>query len=112
MTFIGFGVNKKEREELLEITRQMALQTFRHPVTGQPIQFLPPGAGLGTLVKVATSEYIRYFNALKDGAHLKTAVNQPPQGGQVYQQDQTQHIAQQAIARSQAIRAAGGDGET
>ena len=41
---------------------------FRHPQTGQAIRFLPPDSGIGTLVKVAVSEYIRYFNALKQGA--------------------------------------------
>jgi hypothetical protein len=41
---------------------------FRHPQTGQAIRFLPPDSGIGTLVKVTISEYIRYFNALKQGA--------------------------------------------
>ena len=32
------------------------------------IRFLPPDSGIGTLVKVAISEYMSYFNALKQGA--------------------------------------------
>ena len=43
-------------------------RSSRHPQTGQAIRFLPPDSGIGTLVKVAVSEYIRYFNALKQGA--------------------------------------------
>jgi hypothetical protein len=41
---------------------------FRHPLTGQAIRFFPPDSGIGTLLKVAVSEYIRYFNALKQRA--------------------------------------------
>ena len=65
MIVVGFSVNKKEREELMQMARTAE---FRHPQTGQAIRFLPPDSWIGTLVKVAVSEYIRYFNALKQGA--------------------------------------------
>ena len=97
--------------------------TFKHPATGQGIQFLPPGSGLGTLVKIATSEYIRYFNALKEGAKPRAQVQtSPQQQPRLLQQQSSQQppppreqtatiVAQQAVARSVAIRTSIDDGD-
>jgi len=72
---------------------------------------------LGTLVKVATSEYIRYFNALKQGAQPKATPLSMTQQRLAHEQsqDQVSVVAQQAVARSVAMRSAieeaGGNGE-
>ena len=49
------------------VHKSLATVEFWHPQTGQAMPFLPPDSGTGTLVKVAVSEYIMYFNALKQG---------------------------------------------
>ena len=98
MTIIGFTVNKKEREELTAIAYEMSSITLRHPVTGQAIQFLPPGSGTGNLVKVSVSEYIRYFNALKNGQISAQQQHQHQQAPK----DTVAAVAQQAVQRSMA----------
>jgi hypothetical protein len=95
MTFIGFQVNKKERDELVQITRDMAAHGFRNPQTGQEVRFLPPGAGVGTLVKIATSEYIRYFNSLRNGVPAPKPT-----------ETEVTQVAAAAVQRSMAIRQA------
>ena len=67
---------------------------FRHLQTGQAIRFLPPDSGIGKLVKVAVSEYIRYFNALKQGALPQPQTTK----------EQVTQVAAAAIQRSMAMR--------
>ena len=55
---------------------------------------MPPDGGIGTLVKVAVSEYIRYFNALKQGALPQ------PQATK----EQVAQVAAAAIQRSMVMR--------
>ena len=67
---------------------------FRHPQTGQAIRFLPLDSGIVTLVKDAVSEYIRYFNAFKQGALPQ------PQATK----EQVAQVAAAAIQRSIVMR--------
>ena len=64
------------------------------PQTGQGIRFLPPDSGIGTLVKVAVSEYVRYFNALKQGALPQLQATK----------EQVTQVAAAAIQRSMVTR--------
>jgi hypothetical protein len=66
---------------------------FRHPQTGQAIRFLSPDSWIGTLVKVAVSEYIRYFNVLKQGALPQTKATK----------EQVAQVAAAAIQRSMVM---------
>lgn len=94
MATIGFDINKQEREELKLVVREMATMQFPHPQDPNVmLTFLPPGAGLGTLVKVAVNQYIALFAQ-------KKAEIMAQQNPQQYQQA----VAQAAIAKSQAMR--------
>jgi len=89
VTVIGFEVSKKERAALVAITADMCTRKFPHPQDpSQFVTFLPPGAGVGTLVKTAVEQYVAYFTAVK-----QNQVNQAK-------------YAQAAIEHSQKIRRA------
>lgn len=91
---IGFDINKQQREELKAIVREMATMQFPHPQDPNVmLTFLPPGAGLGTLVKVAVNQYIALFAQ-------KRAEIMAQKDPQAYQQA----VAQAAVAKSQAMR--------
>ena len=66
MPVIGMTVNKRQKEELKAIVREMCLTQFAHPQDPNILStFLPPGAGVGTLVQVAVEQYVTYFRRLK-----------------------------------------------
>jgi hypothetical protein len=66
MPIIGMTVNKRQKEELKAIVRVMCLTQFAHPQDPNILStFLPPGAGIGTLVQVAVEQYVTYFRRLK-----------------------------------------------
>jgi hypothetical protein len=49
MPVIGMTVNKRQKEELKAIVREMCLTQFAHPQDPNILSiFLPPGAGVGT----------------------------------------------------------------
>jgi uncharacterized protein YjbI with pentapeptide repeats len=73
MPVIGMTVNKRQKEELKAIVRETCLTQFAHPQDPNILStFLPPGAGVGTLVQVAVEQY-DLSNANLPNANLSTA---------------------------------------
>jgi len=106
MPVIGMTVNKRQKEELKAIVREMCLTQFAHPQDPNILSiFLPPGAGVGTLVQVAAEQYVTYFRRLKAEA---MAAAQAPVKTQL---TTAQAVAQAAINRSKALRGPDGQGQ-
>jgi hypothetical protein len=106
MPVIGMTVNKRQKEELKAIVREMCLTQFAHPQDPNILSiFLPPGAGVGTLVQVAVEQYVTYFRRLKAEA---MAAAQAPVKTQL---TTAQAVAQAAINRSKALRGPDGQGQ-
>jgi hypothetical protein len=105
MPVIGMTVNKRQKEELKAIVREMCLTQFAHPQDPNILStFLPPGAGVGTLVQVAVEQYVTYFRRLKAEA---MAAAQAPVKTQL---TTAQAVAQAAINRSKTLRGPDGQG--
>jgi hypothetical protein len=111
MGVIGFEVSKQHKQYLKDKVHEMCVTKFAHPQDpNQFLTFLPPGSGLGTLVKVATEQYLEYFEKVKADRIAKaqaaqqtqTASNNPPPAIPLNPTE----IAQAAIARSAALREA------
>jgi hypothetical protein len=99
MPVIGMTVNKRQKEELKAIVREMCLTQFAHPQDPNILStFLPPGADVGILVQVAVEQYVTYFRRLKAEA---MAAAQAPVKTQL---TTAQAVAQAAINRSKALR--------
>jgi hypothetical protein len=99
-------VSKRQKEDLKQIVREMCLTQFAHPQDPSILStFLPPGAGVGTLVQVAVEQYVIYFRRVK--AEAIAAVQAPVKT----QLTTAQAIAQAAVQRSQAMRGAGEQGQ-
>lgn len=106
MPVIGMTVNKRQKEELKAIVREMCLTQFAHPQDPNILStFFPPGAGVGTLVQVAVEQYVTYFRRLKAEA---MAAAQAPVKTQL---TTAQAVAQAAINRSKALRGPDGQGQ-
>jgi hypothetical protein len=106
MPVIGMTVNKRQKEELKAIVREMRLTQFAHPQDPNILStFLPPGAGVGTLVQVAVEQYVTYFRRLKAEA---MAAAQAPVKTQL---TTAQAVALAAINRSKALRGSDGQGQ-
>lgn len=106
MPVIGMTVNKRQKEELKAIVREMCLTQFAHPQDPNILStFLPPGAGVGTLVQVAVEQYVTYFRRLKAEA---MAAAQAPVKTQL---TTAQAVALAAINRSKALRGPDGQGQ-
>jgi hypothetical protein len=99
MPVIGMTVSKRQKEELKAIVREMCLTQFAHHQDPNILStFLPPGAGVGTLVQVAVEQYVTYFRRLKAEA---MAAAQAPVKTQLAT---AQAVAQAAVNRSRALR--------
>jgi hypothetical protein len=106
MPVIGMTVNKRQKEELKAIVREMCLTQFAHPQDPNILStFLPPGTGVGTLVQVAVEQYVTYFRRLK--AEAMAAAHTPVKT----QPTTAQAVAQAAINRSKALRGPDGQGQ-
>jgi hypothetical protein len=103
MAVIGFDVTKQQKQILKDIVREMCLTQFAHPQdTAQFVTFLPPGAGLGTLVKVAVEQYVEYFKKVK--AESLARAQQKYDNPVPKMPLNAEELAQAAVTRSETIR--------
>lgn len=89
---IGYKVTPEERDEIAALAKQMSKTRLPHPhFPGHFIEFLPRNdASIGTLVKLATKQYINYFKSLRDNP--PPVEPQPGAAGTQLTDAQAQHV--------------------
>lgn len=104
-SIIGFKVTKQERDAYLQVAKTMAATRLPHPeLPGQVITFLPQGAGLGKLVRIAFEQYLLYFQRC---VQIHNAVMQKAAAAQqqpaIIANKQGQQLSQEQIAQIKAM---------